>query len=96
MTLTLALPPELEQRLEQESKRHNLLPNEYVIQLLDETLPISEKNKQAIAFLQSLIDASEEEIAEQKETGEYLIRVLDEDRYSERKLFPAEMKGITW
>ena len=30
------------------------------------------------------------------ETGEYLIRVLDEDRLSDRKLFPAELKGITW
>lgn len=33
---------------------------------------------------------------EQRETGEYLIRVLDEDRLSIRKLFPAEKKGVTW
>jgi hypothetical protein len=33
---------------------------------------------------------------EQQETGEYLIRVLDEDRLSERKLFPPELKGVTW
>jgi hypothetical protein len=33
---------------------------------------------------------------EQQETGDYLIRVLDEDRLSERKLFPPELKGVTW
>ena len=38
----------------------------------------------------------DEDIEEQQETGQYLIRALDEDRLSERKLFPVEMKGITW
>lgn len=33
---------------------------------------------------------------EQKETGEYLIQVLDQDRPSERPLFPAALKGVTW
>ena len=25
-----------------------------------------------------------------------LIKVLDEERFSQRKLFPIEMKGVTW
>ena len=29
-------------------------------------------------------------------TGEYLIRALDEDRLSDRPLFPPELKGVTW
>ncbi len=29
-------------------------------------------------------------------TGQFLIKVLDEDRFSQRKLFPIEMKGVTW
>lgn len=33
---------------------------------------------------------------EQSETGEFLIRALDEDRLSDRKLFPEQLKGITW
>jgi hypothetical protein len=33
---------------------------------------------------------------EQRETSEYLVRSLDEDRLSDRSLFPAELKGITW
>ena len=33
---------------------------------------------------------------EQKETGDYLVRTLDEDRLSDRQLFPPELKGVTW
>lgn len=145
MTLTLKLPPELEQRLTEQSERKHLSVNDYAIQLLDQSstipeknkqaiallqswidappeeieeeeqaeqritaesekssalpesdIPISERNKRAIALLQSWIDASEEEIAEQKETWEFLVRALDEDRTSDRKLFPPELKGISW
>ena len=38
----------------------------------------------------------EDDTAEQQETGEYLIQALDEDRLSDRKLFPSELKGVTW
>ena len=33
---------------------------------------------------------------EQKETGELLVQALDEDRLSDRPLFPPELKGVTW
>ena len=33
---------------------------------------------------------------EQKETGEFLVQTLDEDRLSDRPLFPPELKGVTW
>ena len=45
-------------------------------------------------LLQSWIDDEDRE--EQQETGQYLIDALDEDRLSERKLFPLELKGVTW
>lgn len=45
-------------------------------------------------FLRYLREEGDEK--EQRETFEYLVRVLDEDRMSGRKLFPAEMKGVTW
>jgi len=32
----------------------------------------------------------------EQETGEYLIEALNQDRLSERPLFPAELKGVTW
>ncbi|NET58517.1 MAG: hypothetical protein F6K47_20895 [Symploca sp. SIO2E6] len=45
-------------------------------------------------LIQSWIDDGD--VEEQRETGQYLLQVLDEDLPSERKLFPVEMKGITW
>ena len=38
----------------------------------------------------------QENPAEQRETLAYLIQALDEDRPSNRKLFPKALKGKTW
>ncbi len=48
----------------------------------------------ALEFLRFLRE--EDDAEEQRDTMEYLIRVLDEDRPSYRKLFPEELKGVTW
>jgi hypothetical protein len=47
-----------------------------------------------VALVQSWIDSPDAD--EQRETGDYLIRALDEDRLSDRKLFPDDLKGVTW
>lgn len=94
MTLTLELTKELEQRLRQVARQRGLPADEYVLQLLDEHLRSKAPREELLALLQTWID--EEDASEQQETGEYLIRALDEDRLSERKLFPPELKGITW
>jgi hypothetical protein len=47
-----------------------------------------------IDLLQSWIDG--EDAQDQKETGDYLVKTLDEDRSSLRKFFPSELKGVTW
>jgi hypothetical protein len=47
-----------------------------------------------VTLLQSWIEDGNPE--EQQETGEYLIRALDEDRLADRQLFPPELKGVTW
>ncbi|HKH43828.1 MAG TPA: hypothetical protein VKM72_04105 [Thermoanaerobaculia bacterium] len=47
-----------------------------------------------ISLLRSWVEEGDAE--EQQETGEYLVRVLDEDRLSDRKLFPAALRGVTW
>ena len=49
------------------------------------------KQAEAVKLLQSWLDDEE-----QKETGEYLIQALDEDRLSNRQLFSPELKGVTW
>ncbi len=93
MTLTLSLTPELELYLKQKSEQQGISIESYALQLLTQVL-LKEKQAEAINLLQSWLD--EEDTEEQKETGEYLIRALDEDRLSDRKLFPIEMKSVTW
>jgi len=94
MTLTLHLPPELEQRLLQEAKRQGLPLDAYTLQLLDKHLPPKDQRMELVTLLQAWIAEGDPE--EQRETGEYLVRVLDEDRLADRKLFPPELKGVTW
>nr|WP_228053364.1 hypothetical protein [Nodosilinea sp. LEGE 07298] len=45
-------------------------------------------------MLQSWID--DEDVEDQQSTGQYLLQALDEDRLSDRQLFPPELKGLTW
>jgi hypothetical protein len=70
MTLTLSLPPELEQYLIQEAQQQGLSVETYALQLLQK-----EKQLKTVNVLQSWIDESDEQ--EQQETGEYLINALE-------------------
>ncbi|NES20317.1 MAG: hypothetical protein F6K41_15640 [Symploca sp. SIO3E6] len=94
MTLTLELPPELEQYLLQEAKQQGLSVEATTLQLLTNSILLKQKQAKAVDLLQSWIDDGD--VEEQQETGQYLLQVLDNDRLSERQLFPLEMKGITW
>ena len=94
MTLTLSLPPELEQYLIQESQQQGLSVETYAVQLIQKSTLQKEKQLKIVNVLQSWIDESDEQ--EQQETGEYLINALDENRLSNRQLFPQELKGISW
>ena len=94
MTLTLNLPPDLESRLQNEAERRGLPAAALTLRLLDEHLPSKKPQGELAKLLQSWI--VEGDAQEQKETGEYLIRSLDEDRLSDRSLFPPELKGVTW
>ncbi len=93
MTLTLA--PELESRVKIESARRGISPHECAAQVLEAGISEAERERRekAIALLQSWID--EEENSDEGYDDE-LLKMLDEDRLSERKLFPPEMKGISW
>jgi len=53
-----------------------------------------DRQARLVSLLQSWVEDGDPE--EQRETGEYLIRSLDEDRLSDRKLFPQELQGVTW
>ncbi|MFM2311769.1 MAG: hypothetical protein RLZZ04_1045 [Cyanobacteriota bacterium] len=94
MTLELNLPIELEQYLAQEAEQQGLSIESVTLQLLTSFITLKRQETEAINLIQSWIDDPDTE--EQQETGQYLIRALDEDRLSDRKLFPVEMKGVTW
>ncbi|MGV0027635.1 hypothetical protein [Phormidesmis priestleyi] len=94
MTLTLDLSPELEQYLLREAKLHGLSIEVVALQFLTDSILLKQKQSDAVNLLQSWIE--DEDVEEQHETGQYLIQALDNDRLSERKLFPLEMKGVTW
>lgn len=95
MTLELALPPELERRLAAEANRRGISPDKHALELLEKhLLPFHDSRAELVQLLQSWLDAYDTDA--QKETGECLLRALDEDRPSDRKLFPPELEGVTW
>lgn len=94
MALILNLTPEIEQYLTQRATEQGLSLESYTLKLLTDTILPQEKKIKLVNLLQSWIEEEDEQ--EQQETGEYLIEVLDQDRLSDRRLFPAQLKGITW
>jgi hypothetical protein len=94
MTLTPHWSPELEQCLIQEAERQGLPLDAYALQLLDTHLPPKDQRRELVTLIEGWIAESDSE--EQRETDEYLARVLDEDRLADRKLFPPEAEVMTW
>ena len=94
MTLTLQLSTDLQERLEAAAKVHGLPPDQYALRVLDEMLSDAERRRQAVGLLRALRDPNN--AAQQQETMGFLIQALDEDRTSDRKLFPQEQQGKSW
>jgi hypothetical protein len=94
MTLNLSLPHDLEERLQHEAERQGLPADALTLRLLDQHLPARDHRAELVDLLQSWIEDGD--VQEQKETGEFLVKALDEDRLSDRPLFPPELKGVTW
>jgi predicted transcriptional regulator len=94
MTLTLNLPPEIERRLKEVADQRGVSPDMYALQLLEEGLLAETDHAKVISLVQSWLE--EDDAGEQAQTGDYLVRVLDEDRLSDRPLFPPELKGVSW
>lgn len=94
MTLTLEMKPEMVKRLQDEAARRGMPLEDYTLRLLERNLPAETQGARLSTLIDSWIEQGDED--EQKETGEFLIHALDEDRLSDRKLFPEELKGVSW
>ena len=88
MTLQLSLPPNLESRLNSAASVRGKSADQLAVQILDENLPPSEKNLAAARML--LTWAKEDAAMSDSESAanEAILRAIDEDRLSDRKLFP--------
>ena len=94
MVLMLNLTPEMELHLNREAQKKGVSVEAYALEMLQEQISNKEKQTNLVDVLDSWLD--EDDVQEQESTGEFLIKALDEDRLSERKLFPPEMKGVSW
>jgi len=102
MPMQLTLSPEIDQRLRQEAARLGQSEEALAIQLLNQHLPPpspageptpADRAAKLLALFEQL-DAARQTAGE--ELGDDFYRGLDEARTSDRKLFPEELKGITW
>jgi hypothetical protein len=92
MTLQVPLSPDLEERLRHEAERQGVSADAVTVMLLNKHLPPADSRSKTIALLQSWIDDD----ADEGDSDYDLLPALDEARTSNRKLFPEELKGISW
>ena len=94
MTLTLALPTAVEEGLTREAFRLGIPLDTYVLRVLEQhALPQSRSDRAAAALQAWRDDAARRD---QQEPENNLLQALDEDRLSDRPLFPPELKGVSW
>ena len=94
MTFQLTLPPELEDRLCQEAKRQGLSVDAVTLKLLDQHLPPADRAATLLALFAQW--QAEDESTSDGDPNDDFFQALDAVRTSHRKLFPPELKGISW
>jgi hypothetical protein len=89
MTLQLTLPPELEERLRVEAERRGQPSESVALRLLDQHLPPAPDDRRAaaIALLHRWMEEDAALSSEEASANADVLRALDEDRPSYRKLF---------
>jgi len=94
LTLQLHLPPELEQRLLQEADRCGQPGEAVALRLLDRHLPQPQDQRRvaAVAMLQRWMEEDAALTPEEAQANADVLRQLDEDRPSYRKLFTDVLK----
>jgi hypothetical protein len=97
MTLQLALPADLEARLRQEAERRGQPSEAVALRLLDQYLPppLDDCHAAAVAMLQRWTEEDAALSPEEAAANIEVLRALDEDRPSYRKLFTDIWQNIT-
>jgi len=95
VTLTLELSPAAEKKLREAAKLRGITAEEHALQILNLHLPVS-ANERAERFRAWLERLHEEGDNEGDCSWDEILRRMDESRPEEQKLFPLELKGITW
>ena len=91
MTLTLELSPDLETRLAQEAAVQGMPIEKYALSVLELSRPAAVRREELAAELQAWIEAGSSE-----QPDDDVLQRLDADRPSNRRLYPPELKGVTW
>jgi len=55
--------------------------------------PCDDQRRELVTLLQTWMAA--DHLEEHRETGEYLVRAIDEDRLADRKLFAPALRDVT-
>lgn len=94
MTFQLDLPPQLHERLRQEAERRGEPAESIALRLLDEHLPppLDARRAAAIAMLHQWMKEDAALTPEEAAANAEVLRALDEDRPSYRKLFTDILK----
>ena len=94
MTLQLNLSAELQERLRQEAERRGQPVESVALRLLEEHLPppLDARRAAAIAMLHQWMEEDAALTAEELAANAEVLRCLDEDRPSYRKLFADILK----
>ena len=91
MTLTLELSRDLETRLYREAAVLGVPVEKYAIGVLEQSRPAAVRRDELAADLQAWIDAGSSNPSDDE-----VMYQLDADHPSDRRLYPPELKGVTW
>ena len=95
MTLQLSLTPDLEKRLKTAASQKGKPAEQFVVQLLEDNLPPNGRNVAAAEMLRSWAKEDESMTDAESAENEEILRAIDEDRLSNRKLFSHLLKDKT-
>lgn len=87
MAVQLILTPELQERLRREAERRHVSIDMVAVQLLDKHLPALNRQDAAVAMLQQWQAEDAAMTAEDAAGNATILRAIDADRLSDRKLF---------